>query len=121
MHRFAAVWNGHYASKPERQIQPPKIRFVEPEADLDELTKHDLNIETVKGDWPINWTYYDEPATGKGCGRAAKVTTCCWARSASMPGSASSPQSGPTRGKRSLKPGEQTAGLTTDGAAIGEQ
>ena len=66
MHRFAAVWNGHYASKPERQIQPPKIRFVEPEADLDELTKHDLNIETVKGDWPINWTYYDEPGHREG-------------------------------------------------------
>jgi alpha-mannosidase len=61
MKRFAAVWNERYASKPERHIQPPKIRFVEPEADLDELTKHDLNIETVKGDWPINWAYYDEP------------------------------------------------------------
>ena len=62
MKRFAAVWNGHYASQPEHHIQPPKIRFVEPEADLDELTKHDLNIETVKGDWPINWAYYDEPS-----------------------------------------------------------
>jgi alpha-mannosidase len=66
MHRFAAVWNRHYTSKPERQIQPPKIRFVEPEADLDELTKHDLDIETVKGDWPINWTYYDEPGHREG-------------------------------------------------------
>ncbi len=66
MHRFAAVWNGHYASKRERQIQPPKIRFVEPEAALDELTKHDLDIETVKGDWPINWTYYDEPGHREG-------------------------------------------------------
>jgi alpha-mannosidase len=66
MKRFAAVWNGHYASKPERRIQPPKIRFVEPKAELDELTKHDLNIETVKGDWPLNWAYYDEPGHREG-------------------------------------------------------
>ena len=66
MKRFAAVWNGHYASKPERHIRPPNIRFVEPKAELDELTKHDLNIETVKGDWPINWAYYDEPGHREG-------------------------------------------------------
>jgi len=66
MKRFAAVWNGHYISKPERHVQPPKIRFVEPKAELDELTKHDLNIETVRGDWPLNWAYYDEPGHREG-------------------------------------------------------
>ena len=62
MKRFAALWNSHYAAQAERQIRPPQIRFVEPEAELDELTRHDLNSETVKGDWPINWAYYDEPS-----------------------------------------------------------
>jgi alpha-mannosidase len=62
MQRFAAVWNEHFSSQPERRVRPPQIRFVEPEAELDELTRHDLNIETVKGDWPINWAYYDEPS-----------------------------------------------------------
>ena len=118
MKRFAAVWNAHYASQPNRQIQPPTIRFVEPEADLDELTKHDLNIETVKGDWPLNWVYYDEPSNRDALWPAAKLTTCFWERSASMPGSASSPPCLPTRARRSSKPGGVTAGPTTAGGAI---
>ncbi|HZO99943.1 MAG TPA: glycosyl hydrolase-related protein [Terriglobia bacterium] len=61
MKRFAAKWNEHYAGNPDRHIKPPIIRFVEPEGVLAELTSHELNIETVKGDWPINWAYYDEP------------------------------------------------------------
>ena len=40
---------------------------------LDDFTKHELNIETVKGDWPLNWAYYDEPGhrTGLIAGREA--------------------------------------------------
>jgi alpha-mannosidase len=49
------------------------IRFVEPEGAIAELRNHDLNIETLKGEWPINWAYYDEPAhrTGLLAGREA--------------------------------------------------
>jgi len=62
MRRFAAKWNEHSAGNPAQQIKPPEIRFVEPEAMLDGLTSRDLNIENVKGDWPMAWAYYDEPA-----------------------------------------------------------
>jgi alpha-mannosidase len=61
MQRFTAKWNAHYQGQAERQIQPPHLRFVEAEGMLDDLTKHELNIETVRGDWPLNWAYYDEP------------------------------------------------------------
>jgi alpha-mannosidase len=61
MQRFAEKWNEHYAGEPSRQIKPPVLRFVEAEGMLDDLTKHELNIDTVKGEWPINWPYYDEP------------------------------------------------------------
>jgi alpha-mannosidase len=62
MRRFAAKWNGHYAGDSRQQINPPKLRFVEPKEILDEISQHDLNIETVRGEWPISWAYYDEPA-----------------------------------------------------------
>jgi alpha-mannosidase len=62
MQRFAAQWNDRFSGQPARQIKPPVIRFVEAEEILQELTQHALNIETVKGDWPLNWAYYDEPA-----------------------------------------------------------
>ena len=61
MARFAAMWNEHYQGQPERQIKPPTVRFVEAEGMLDDFTQHELKIETIKGDWPINWAYYDEP------------------------------------------------------------
>ena len=66
MKRFAHLWNEHYKGHPERQIKPPAVRFVEAKGMLDELTRHDLNIETVKGDWPSNWPYYDEPGHREG-------------------------------------------------------
>ena len=62
MNKFAALWNSHYAGKPEQQISPPKLKFVEPTEILEEVSAHDLNMETVKGEWPLNWVYYDEPA-----------------------------------------------------------
>ena len=73
MKRFAAKWNEHYSGQPSRQIEPPMVRFVEAQGMLDELTKHEMNIETVKGDWPLNWAYYDEPGhrTGLLAGREA--------------------------------------------------
>jgi alpha-mannosidase len=73
MKRFAAKWNEHYSAQPGRQIKPPLVRFVEAEGMLEELTQHELNIETVKGDWPLNWAYYDEPGhrTGLLAGREA--------------------------------------------------
>ncbi len=61
MKRFAAAWNDHFRSNPERQIHPPEITFVQPEGFLDDFTKHPLNITTLRGDWPFSWTYYDEP------------------------------------------------------------
>ncbi len=61
MKRFALKWNEHYSGQAEKQINPPVLRFVEAEGMLEDLTKHELNIETVKGDWPLNWAYYDEP------------------------------------------------------------
>ena len=73
MKRFADCWNEHYRGQPARQIDPPKIRFVEAQGTLDDLTRHTLNIETVKGDWPLNWAYYDEPGHRRGllAGRVA--------------------------------------------------
>ena len=67
MKHFAEKWNEHYAGRPDRQIHPPVMRFVEPETVLDEFFGHDnLNIDTVKGDWPFPWAYYDEPANREG-------------------------------------------------------
>ena len=61
MTRFADKWNEHYSGQAHRQIKPPVVRFVEAQGMLDDFTKHELNVETVKGDWPLNWAYYDEP------------------------------------------------------------
>lgn len=67
MKRFAAEWNEHFAGAPERHITPPVMRFVEPETVLDEFFSHpDLDIDTVKGDWPMSWAYYDEPSNREG-------------------------------------------------------
>ena len=62
MSQFASVWNENFMNEPEKHINPPKIRFVEAEGMLSELFgKGALNVETLKGDWPMSWAYYDEP------------------------------------------------------------
>ncbi len=66
MDRFAANWNQHYAAEPAKQIHPAQIVFMNPEQFLDELTKYQLDITTLKGDWPFSWAYYDEPSNREG-------------------------------------------------------
>ncbi|GEM_PF-815543 len=67
MEKFAIQWNTHFKNEPGKQITPPKIRFVEPNTALKEFFGHgELNIETVKGDWPMSWAYYDEPGHREG-------------------------------------------------------
>ncbi|MCK9220863.1 MAG: glycosyl hydrolase-related protein [Bacteroidales bacterium] len=62
MEKFANKWNSHFNNEPEKQITPPKILFVEPNEALKKFFGHgELNIETLKGDWPMSWAYYDEP------------------------------------------------------------
>jgi alpha-mannosidase len=73
MKRFADAWNKHYGGQPSRQIKPPLLRFVEAEGTLEDFTRKEPNVTTVKGDWPLNWAYYDEPGhrTGLLAGREA--------------------------------------------------
>ena len=67
MEKFAAKWNERFRNEPEKQINPPKLRFVEPEGSLQEFFgKGEANIETVRGDWPLSWAYYDEPGNREG-------------------------------------------------------
>jgi alpha-mannosidase len=66
MERFAAAWNEHFAGQPNRQIHPPRMEFVEPERFLDEFTRSPLDITTLRGEWPLNWAYYDEPGHRQG-------------------------------------------------------
>jgi alpha-mannosidase len=66
MKRFAAAWNQYYRGMPSRQIKPPVIRFVEAEGTLEDFTRKAPNVATVKGDWPLSWTYYDEPGHREG-------------------------------------------------------
>lgn len=67
MKKFASVWNENFKNDPAKQINPPKIRFVETEGALKEIFgKGELNIETMKGDWPMTWAYYDEPGHREG-------------------------------------------------------
>jgi alpha-mannosidase len=63
MSRFAQNWN---EQNPARPIHPPKMNFVTPEGFLDEFTRYPLDITTLKGDWPFNWVYYDEPGHREG-------------------------------------------------------
>lgn len=63
MKRFGRNWNEHNRS---RQIHPPEMKFVTPEEFLDEFTRHSLDLATLKGDWPLNWAYYDEPGHREG-------------------------------------------------------
>jgi alpha-mannosidase len=67
MKKFATSWNEHFKNEPSRQITPPIIRFVEPEGALKEIFgKGELNVETMKGDWPMTWAYFDEPGNREG-------------------------------------------------------
>jgi len=67
MTQFAEKWNTYYKNAPDKQINPPKMKFVEPnEALKDFFGKTELNIETVKGDYPLSWAYYDEPGHREG-------------------------------------------------------
>ncbi len=67
MTKFAEKWNANFKNEPEKQINPPKMKFVEPnEALKDFFGKGELNIETVKGDYPMSWAYYDEPGHREG-------------------------------------------------------
>ena len=53
MEKFAGVWNDQFKNDPQKQINPPKIKFVEPECALKEVFSVCPNIETLKGDWPM--------------------------------------------------------------------
>lgn len=62
MKNFAADWNNHFTEK-EKQIQPPVLKFTNPENMLKEVySDPNINIETKKGEWPLTWAYYDEPS-----------------------------------------------------------
>jgi alpha-mannosidase len=67
MKKFASVWNENFKNDSAKKIDPPVIRFVEPDGVLKEIFgKGELNIETIKGDWPMTWAYYDEPGNREG-------------------------------------------------------
>jgi alpha-mannosidase len=67
MKKFASIWNDNFKNDPEKLINPPAIRLVEPEGALKEIFgKGEINIETIKGDWPMTWAYYDEPGHREG-------------------------------------------------------
>lgn len=66
MKRFANVWNEHFRQQPGRQIKPPLLRLVEAQGTLDDFTSHEPNVQTVNGDWPFAWAYYDEPGHREG-------------------------------------------------------
>jgi alpha-mannosidase len=63
MQRFAQAWN---RDNPSHPIHPPRMTFVIPEQFLDELSQHWLEIDTLTGEWPFNWAYYDEPSHREG-------------------------------------------------------
>jgi alpha-mannosidase len=67
MEKFALKWNNHFKAEPDKQITPPKLHFEEPNAVLKKFfDKGELNIETLKGNWPMSWAYYDEPGHREG-------------------------------------------------------
>lgn len=62
MQRFAGVWNDHFKDDTARRITPPVLEFSTPERALDDMFgSGTLDVETVRGDWPMSWAYYDEP------------------------------------------------------------
>ena len=119
MKRFAGRVERTLRGQPARQIDPPVIRFVEAEGMLDDLTRHTLNIETVKGDWPDNWAYYDEPGHREGllAGRLAHNRILMAERLTA--GLLQAGVSGPYPSKPSQRPGRPIAGQTTAGAGTG--
>ena len=66
MERFADLWNEHFKGQPTRRIKPPVLRLVEARGTLDDFTGQKPNVQTVKGDWPFAWAYYDEPGHREG-------------------------------------------------------
>lgn len=64
--RFEEAWNRDASAASGRKAHPPALRFTTPEAFLDELTTHPLDITTLRGDWPFSWAYYDEPGHREG-------------------------------------------------------
>ncbi len=67
MKQFANVWNEHFKTEPNRQITPSTLRFSSPTEVLDDFFGHgELNIETLKGEWPCEHAYYDEPGHREG-------------------------------------------------------
>jgi alpha-mannosidase len=67
MAAFSRQWNTHFQAEPSKQIAPPVIKFTEPNEALSNFFgKGLLNIETVKGDYPMSWAYYDEPGHREG-------------------------------------------------------
>jgi alpha-mannosidase len=66
MKRFAEAWNQNFRGQPSRRIKPPLLRFVQAEETLEDFTRREPNLTTVKGEWPLNWAYYDEPGHRRG-------------------------------------------------------
>jgi alpha-mannosidase len=65
MQAFAKVWNAHFAGEKSSHIDPPRIGFTTPEKYLDALEKEPVELTTLRGEWPMNWAYYDEPSNRK--------------------------------------------------------
>lgn len=62
MRQFAEVWNDHFKNDTSRQITPPVLEFSTPERALDDMFgRGRLDVETIHGDWPMSWAYFDEP------------------------------------------------------------
>ncbi len=67
MKALAGHWNEHFAEQPEKQITPPTLRFASPEPALKEIFGNgELEIETIRGNWPLSWAYFDEPGHREG-------------------------------------------------------
>ncbi len=117
MKRFAEAWNQHYRGQPSRQINPPLIRFVEAEGTLEDFTRKEPNVPTVKGDWPLSWAYYDEPGhrTGLLAGREAHNRILAAERLyAGLMQKSRRPWAYPVE-RLSKMPGKRTVGPTTAG------
>lgn len=64
MQKVATLWNE--TSSSGSQLHPPRMSFTSAERFFDEFTRHELNLTTLRGDWPLNWAYYDEPSHREG-------------------------------------------------------
>lgn len=62
MSNFAAAWNSQHKEHKERQVQPAVLKFANPQDMLGEIfSSPGIHLETLRGEWPNNWAYYDEP------------------------------------------------------------